>query len=130
MKGIRFYLEYDTPAKRRKGEHSGNVFAAFVCNGRAHNGGYDGLGALTYAPNSIVDSVSADAGYLRRCKRISEKDARSIHPRLFAALGVTYKVAIPRNRWKRGFATVEEASAYASQVHRATGVFVAVEVDA
>lgn len=46
------------------------------------------------------------------------------------ALPPRYKVALPRGLWKRGFATVEEASAYASQVYQRSGVVVAVEVDA
>jgi len=129
MKHVRFYLEHDTPAKRRKGEHNGNVFAAFVGNGRNRGGGWDGMGAVHYYPNSPVAGTACDAGYLRQCKRISEAKARAIHPRLFAALGDTYKVSLPRNRWKRGFATVEDARAYASQVFANTGVIAAVEVD-
>jgi hypothetical protein len=41
-----------------------------------------------------------------------------------------YRVSLPRNRWKRGFKTLEEARAYAAQVQQCTGVIVAVEVDA
>lgn len=40
---------------------------------------------------------------------------------------MTYKVALPRGRWKYGFMTLDAAVAYASRIHRRTGVFVAVE---
>lgn len=87
MKGVRFYLEHKSPAHKRRGEHEGNVFAAFVCNGR-YNGLYEGLGAVYYHPNSVVASTSADIrGFLGRlCKRIPEKLAREIHPALFERL--------------------------------------------
>jgi hypothetical protein len=87
MKDIRFYLEHDTPAKRRKGEHNGNVFAACVPDSRPRIG-WEGLGAIFEHPNSPVAYTSCDAGYLRQCKRISEAKAREIHPRLFVVLEV------------------------------------------
>lgn len=86
MKHVRFYLEHDTPAKRRKGEHNGNVFAACIADSRGRSG-WEGLGAVYEYPNSPVAGTSCDAGYLRQCKRISEKEARAIHPRLFERLG-------------------------------------------
>lgn len=90
MKGIRFYLEHDSPAHKRKGEHNGNVFAAFVENGVYFSGktpAYEGLGALTDEPNSPVCGTSASLEYLwKNCKCISEAKARKIHPRLFERL--------------------------------------------
>ena len=94
MKGIRFYLEYASPADKRKGVHSGNAFAAFDSLGNNFvprlSGGVwvlDGLGALFAAPNSPVASTAYAIGLLRsHCKRISEKSAREIHPALFERL--------------------------------------------
>ena len=86
MTGVRFYLEHDTLRDKRKGNHNGNVFAAFVCNGVTRGGGYEGMGAVNFDANSPVSSTSCDGGYLRMCKRISEARAREIHPNLFVAL--------------------------------------------
>jgi hypothetical protein len=94
MKGIRFYLEYTTPADKNRatrkepGNHEGNVFAAFVENGVFYGGDtwaqYEGLGAVYFHPNSAVASTSAPLSYLSTyCLRISECQAREIHPRLF-----------------------------------------------
>lgn len=92
MNGVRFYLEFPTDrAKHISGRdnigHAGNVFAAFVCNGRAHDGGYEGLGAVYDTPNSEVAGTSSSDVWLRyRAKRIPEKLARVIHPALFVRL--------------------------------------------
>lgn len=88
MKHVRFFLEYETPALRRKKQHSGNVFAAFVGNGRSRSGGWDGIGAVFNYPNSPVASTSTSRESQNSgCyKRISEAEARKIHPNLFAVL--------------------------------------------
>lgn len=92
MNGVRFYLEFPTDrlkaisGRDNKG-HAGNVFAAFVCNGRTHDGGYEGLGALFDWPNSEVAGTGSSDVWLRyRTKRIPEKLARAIHPKLFMRL--------------------------------------------
>lgn len=96
MKGIRFYLEYATPADRRQatrasmGNHQGNVFAAFVENGVYSVNGvakYEGFGAVYFRPNSPVAGTSAQLEYLStHCLRISEQQARQIHPEMFTRL--------------------------------------------
>jgi hypothetical protein len=90
MNGIRFYLEYESPKAKRNGEHSGNVFAAFVDLGWHMSSSVpcrEGLGAVLSEPNSPVCTTSASMGYLSdKCKRISETKARQIHPALFATL--------------------------------------------
>lgn len=86
MTGTRFYLEHDDRKGRRAGKHNGNVFAAFVANGRNYMGGYDGMGAVHFHPNSPVAGTGCSLEYLRLCKRILERLAREIHPALFEAL--------------------------------------------
>lgn len=95
MQGIRFYLEYSTPEDKRKatrkepGNHSGNVFAAYVDNGPQLHGGVDGAGAVYYQQNSPCASTSSSWDYLStHCLRISERRAREIHPELFRYLEV------------------------------------------
>lgn len=86
--GIRFYLEFNTPSERRKGKHSGNVFAAFVDNGRNSTGGYSGLGSVFDYPNSLVATTgtSFEVQHSFRMKRINRDVAKQIHPALFEAL--------------------------------------------
>lgn len=90
MQGVRFYLEFPSPsAKKRSGKfhsgHSGNVFAAFTEYAQA--GQCEGIGSVFADPNSPVAGTSASRGYLaRECKRIPERIAREIHPRLFERL--------------------------------------------
>jgi hypothetical protein len=95
MKGVKFYLEYPSNADKRKatrtnlGNHEGNVIA-ILDNGIYISGGEpvgDGLGAVFYIPNSPVAGTGVSLAYLReRAKRISEKQAREIHPELFTRL--------------------------------------------
>ena len=48
---------------------------------------YDCIGAVYFERNSPVASTSCSDGYLRlKCKRISESQAREIHPNLFTYL--------------------------------------------
>lgn len=83
MRYVRFYAEYSDSRKRIPAE---NVFAAFTGNG-IHNNSYEGLGAIFEWPNSPVACTSASREFLRKkCKRISEAEARAIHPLLFSRL--------------------------------------------
>lgn len=87
MNGIRFYQEFKDRAKRRSG---GTVVAALVVNGSYWSSGifcYEALAALFDQPNSPVATTGVALDYLRRrCKRISEVKARTIHPALFERL--------------------------------------------
>ena len=105
MLGINFYLNYPNKTEKHKGtrknpgNHSGNVVAVFTKHERGKwtnfpdwisygSGPIAGaVGALFYEPNSVVCSTSVGLSYLDdRCKRISEKMAREIHPELFRYL--------------------------------------------
>jgi len=94
MKGIRFYLEYPNRTEKNKGtrknpgKHSGNVLAVFEDGFWGSNGwSYEALGAVNYYEDSSVGSTSVSPDYIReKCKRISERLAREIHPQLFAVL--------------------------------------------
>lgn len=96
MKGIRFYLEYPENVNPRRytrknpGPHSGTVMAVIVENGYWYgNMGcqWECISALQDQPNSVCCSGNCSDGYIReRTKRISEKQAREIHPNLFAYL--------------------------------------------
>ena len=95
MKGYIFYLEFPTAQAKRKATrknltgHEGNCIA--VTSDRAEqieqwsvNRCYPAISAVQSIPNSpcCFDCVSPD--YLKeRCKRISEAQAREIHPNLF-----------------------------------------------
>jgi hypothetical protein len=84
MNGIRFYQEFSDKSKRKPG---GTVVAALVLNGRHWSGGticYEALAGLFDWPNSPVAGTGVSLDYLRqKCKRISEAQARTIHPVLF-----------------------------------------------
>ena len=95
MKGYIFYLEFPTAQAKRKATrknltgHSGNCIA--VTSNKAEqkeqwrvNKCYPALTAVQDIPNNqcCFNPVSPD--YLaERCKRISEAQARDIHPNLF-----------------------------------------------
>jgi hypothetical protein len=90
MKGIRFYEEFQDS---HKDISDGNVVAVLLDTGMLRAGyddpwyGYDCLAATFYHANSDVSGTTVCVDYLRNfCKRISEKRAREIHPRLFARL--------------------------------------------
>lgn len=88
MKGYRFYKEYNSPQDKRKDKPTGNVFAALTDAKYTHirDGALfrEGFGAIYFEPNSPCVFASAQVDWLRdRCKRISEAEARQIHPRLF-----------------------------------------------
>jgi hypothetical protein len=87
MKGYRFYLEFKSATRKRKGLHVGTCIA-LCTDERAYISGGEGCqGAIVGvfdAPNSPVAYTSVGLDYLREtCKRISEKKAREIHPALF-----------------------------------------------
>ena len=92
MKGITFYLEFENNSNKRKAtrknliNHSGNCLAVF--NGREHilpdYKSIEAIGAVFYTKNSPCCFTSASFDYLQeRCKKISEKQTKEIHPELF-----------------------------------------------
>lgn len=95
MKGIRFYLEYPNQAEKRKatradlGNHSGIVIATLEGTEQVTKDGpvIDALSGLSDRPNAPVAGGVVSLEYLReRAKRISEGQAREIHPELFRRL--------------------------------------------
>jgi len=95
MKGIRFYLEYPNAAEKRKatrqalGNHTGNIIATLEGTEMVGRNGpqIDALAGVFYTDNSPVASGAVSFEYLReRTKRISEAQAREIHPELFKRL--------------------------------------------
>lgn len=107
MKGNRFYADYSSKAhkrrdamsprhKRREGPTpapAANVIAVDVEGGRIpyriqrDRAVADCTAALFDTPDSDVTGTSVDASYLmERCRRISEAEARRIHPRMFEYL--------------------------------------------
>ncbi len=99
MKGVRFYLDYVSAKRKRKGQNNGNVIAAHIISrgrswshvGTVSNGrkgelrfSVECIAALYAEPNSVVCSSSVSRSYLQdSCKFISESRARGIHPALF-----------------------------------------------
>ena len=95
MKGFKFFLEYENKTEKNKGtrknpgNHTGNVVAIIDGTLKVWQDGasYDGFGGVYYTRNSPVGSTSIAPGYLQeKCKRISESQAREIHPELFKFL--------------------------------------------
>jgi hypothetical protein len=94
MKDVRFYLEYESPRHKRRGEHTGNIVAVFPSTFDYYRcldglvGCMEGIAAM-YGDmtNSYVASTAVHQDYLaKRCKRVPEKFARQVHPRLFERL--------------------------------------------
>lgn len=94
MKGVRFYLEFNSLEEKRQSNkhnnfkhHTGNVIAIFLEQRQVIRQEivYDAIGSShLQTPNNYICSISASNNYLRqRCKRISEALAREIHPNLF-----------------------------------------------
>lgn len=80
MKGIRFYATYATPADKRAKRGDGNVFALDVDTWPAMP---FGTAAIFNEPNSDVGGTGVSYQRLRTCaRRISEAEARRIHPKL------------------------------------------------
>jgi len=107
MKGYRFYADYDSAAHRRRDttphgratlgstpEPPKNVIAVYLEKGGRPVSIFDGVNwkaecaAATFdVPNSDVSTTAASFSYLNeRCRRISEAEAKRIHPRLFTYL--------------------------------------------
>jgi len=95
MKGYKFYLEYpNAKAKRHAtraslGDHSGNVIATWEDPYISPRGDavIEAFSAVYAWENSPVNFGAVSLDYLQdRCKRISEKQARAIHPALFTRL--------------------------------------------
>lgn len=89
MNGYRFYLEYDSPRHKRRGEHAGNVIALLtespvfgdILAGERY---YVCISGIFGVPNSPVCLGAVSLEKLRQeCKRVSEREARRIHPKLF-----------------------------------------------
>ena len=87
MKGIRFYLEFTDRSKQRS---EGNIIAALAINGAYWSDGricYEAIAAVFHFPDSPVAGTGVALDYLRvRCKRVSEMEARLVHPTLFRRL--------------------------------------------
>ena len=94
MKDFRFYLEYPSLKDKRKGtrkslgNHLGTCVAVsksfYIQNGEIYN---ECGGGIFEKPDSVCTWTACTDGYLRdKCKRISEKQAREIHPNLFKYL--------------------------------------------
>lgn len=95
MKGVGFYLEYPNNVEKRKatrkslGNHSGNVVAVFDGTVFYTSGcvAVECISAVFFVENSPVCNGSVATEYLdQRCKYISERQAREIHPELFKVL--------------------------------------------
>jgi hypothetical protein len=91
MKGYRFYLEYDSPKHKRNHQSTDNVLAVLIDDQgyplQASNHDIECVGALYSHADSTVASTSVSQDYLtRQCHRISEREARKIHPNLFIYL--------------------------------------------
>lgn len=93
MKGYKFYLEFDSrtlknnTTRKNLVNHSGNCLAV-VNDSKRYDGRngllFDAFGAVQDIPNNNCCFTSVSTGYLHeKCKRISEKQARKIHPKLF-----------------------------------------------
>lgn len=91
MKGFRFYLEHDSKRDKRKGIHEGNCVAVLLDSKGSllftSSLTVEAIGSVFNTPNSPCAGTAVHRNYLRQyCKRISEKEARKIHPNLFLRL--------------------------------------------
>lgn len=102
MVGFRFYLEYATPAAKRRREHSGNAIAIGVPV-QIFAGTCEALVALYDWPNSSVCGGSIDRAYLPKyCRRVSECEARAIHPAMFDHLAACARMDTYYDACERG----------------------------
>lgn len=77
MKGVRFYIEYDSSQKKRKDVRSGNVVATFP-EEPANPGRVAGVMGVYFYANSPVTFGEIGLDFLHtQCKRVSEKEARA-----------------------------------------------------
>jgi hypothetical protein len=95
MKGYKFFLEYPNNKDKRNGtrkslgNHLGTIVAVIDDTARATGNGIeqDAISAVQDIPNSGTNYGGVSWDYLaERCKRISEAQAREIHPVLFQRL--------------------------------------------
>jgi|GEM_PF-3420002 len=100
MNGWRFYLEHETAQDKRKGKHTGNVVAIPVtehgtpdrnhCFWNDQTYFIECVAAVLFHADSPACGCSVSVDWLRDvCKRISEQQAREIHPELFKRLEAT-----------------------------------------
>lgn len=86
MKNIRFYEEFKDSRKRNS---YGTVVAIMVDTIRHEY--IDAIATTIDIPNSSCCLTLIGIGYLKsRCKRISEQQAKKIHPNLFVTLKDKY----------------------------------------
>lgn len=87
MKGYRFYEEFPSNAAKRKRQSAGHVVALVLDERRQPlwNGHqYDCIAGVFDTPNCGVASTGVSPEFLRKnCRRVSEAEARKIHPVLF-----------------------------------------------
>lgn len=89
MDGIRFYADYGSKKAKRRGGDAPNALGILIDAKRFEDKDvmYDAVAAVFDHKNSGVATTGVSRGYLREsCKRISESEARRIHPNLFALL--------------------------------------------
>lgn len=90
MKGYRFYEVYASKKAKRKRESQGECLALcvdeewyFTFNGQRNVAVKGAVSAVYDGPDSPVGYGAVGREFLReRCRRVSEKRAREIHPRL------------------------------------------------
>lgn len=86
-KSIRYYLEFPSPANKRRRDHNtGNCVAIFTDTGHHYQSDYryEAIASPTLSANGHTCSTTVTSDYLRsQCVRVSEAIARVIHPRLF-----------------------------------------------
>lgn len=92
VKGIRFYADFGTKSAKRKGEKALNVIAVFTESRpyytRQGRDQWEALAGVYDEPNSDTAVTAVSGEYLRdNCKRISLREAASIHPALIHRLG-------------------------------------------
>ncbi len=92
MKNFRFYLEYETTTLKNKatrkalGYHMGTVCAVLLGTSPSSEL-LEGFGGIYEYGNCPVVWSAISREYIEKyCKRISEKQAREIHPDLFKRL--------------------------------------------
>lgn len=91
MTGVRFYHEFLNP---RRTISAGTVIAVAFNNCIPPTDELECISAVYYEPNSPVASGAVSQSFLRKwCKRISENEARQIHPRLFEYLNEAERTA-------------------------------------
>lgn len=95
MKGYRFYLEYASKADKRKGVHAGNVLALYTGEGIESAEVVARMRTYLFGVGGVLNSPDSPVGWTgevsreqlrERFKRVSEQEARKVHPRLFEYL--------------------------------------------